>query len=306
MANVTLAGDSGTSDWMNNERQLGAYKAPDPAPFDISGAYQNILGRAPDARELASEQENLGKYGSAQLESNLRERAGNSTPGSSAPRQAVPFQFDDPYTKNLESIAQNQMGEVRNNPGLNSLMAELTKQFQQLSSAPGFSPDELSLLNTQAFEPIEQGRQAAQQHSLERTAARGFLPSSGLAELDSRSVDKGYDQMRAAAGRDLGIKAIDQRRADLSRAIQLGQQLGITIPSGQRSEELNLANLLYQLPRNALNDSLAVLGRTPSSNDLFSQLLQLSQNNRYGQQVTDQQNSELASALGSLFGGIFS
>lgn len=48
---------------------------------DISGLYQAILGRAPDARELASESENLGKYGAAQLEANLKERAASNGQG---------------------------------------------------------------------------------------------------------------------------------------------------------------------------------------------------------------------------------
>jgi hypothetical protein len=213
--------------------------------------------------------------------------------------------FDDPASNQLQTIAQAQMGEVRSNPGLNSLLAFLDKEFSRLSTNPGYSPEDLALLNTQALEPIEARRQADQRRVLERTAARGFLPSSGLTEDLSQQADTEANRQRTVAGRDLAINAIGQRRADLDRALQLGSLRGLDIPRSQRSEELNLSQLLYQLPRNALMDLLAVINGSPSSNDLFSQSLQANQQSLYQQQQNDQRNAALMQQIGAMLGTLF-
>ncbi|MEY2873004.1 MAG: hypothetical protein RLZZ373_375 [Pseudomonadota bacterium] len=223
--------------------------------------------------------------------------------GSRSP--TVPNQFDDPYSNQLEGIAKAQMGEVRSNPGLDQLMAFLNQQFSQLSTHPGYQPEDLALLNTQALEPIEQRRKADQQHVLERTAARGFLPSSGLTEDLAQQVDTEANRQRTVAGRDLGIQAIGQRRADLSQAMDIGRAIGLDIPKSQRSEELSLAQLLYQMPRNALSDLLAVLNGSPNSSDVFGQGLQSQQASLQAQQQADARNAALMTEIGGMLERIF-
>ena len=144
-------------------------------------------------------------------------------------------------------------------------------------------------------------RKAAHERSLQRTAARGFLPSSGIAELDSRNVDQYYDRLRTQANRDLAVNAIDRRDADLQRAQGIGSLLGLEIPRGQRQEELSLASLLYDLPRNALTDALAVINGTPTSESLFSQTADLERTNQYNQQVNAQRWAEIGRLLENLF-----
>lgn len=176
------------------------------------------------------------------------------------------FQFDDPYTRRLEEI--------------------LLSQLQTLTATPGYSPEELAVLRTQAIEPLEADRQASQRRSTERISARGMLPSSGLAELDSRDVDYQYDKLRGAVQRDLSVGAIDRRRQDQGRQIEV-------------------ANLLYQLPRQAMMDNLAVINGTSNPNDVFTQALQLL-NARTG--ITNTNNANNAaywSQLGELFAELF-
>lgn len=213
--------------------------------------------------------------------------------------------FTDPSQTQLQGIAQAQMGEVRSNPGLDSLMKFLNAQFSDLSSHPGYSPEDLAILNTQAFEPIEQRRQADHRRVLERTAARGFLPSSGLTEADARDVDTEANRQRTVAGRDLAINAIGQRRADLDRATQIGSLIGLDIPRSQRGEELNLSKLLYQMPRDSLADLLAVINGSPTSNDLFSQSLQSQQLSYQQQQQNDARNAALMQQIGQILGTLF-
>jgi len=219
----------------------------------------------------------------------------------------TPNQFDDPYTNQLESIAKAQMGQVRSNPGLDALMQFLTSQFQDLSQNPGFNTAEQSLLRTQAIDPIEADKNAAIKQAQERAAARGFAPSSGLMELDTRGIVDAANRARAAAGRDLGIRGIDQRNADLARALDLGQLLGLQIPGAQRNEELGLANLLYQLPRTAMLDANNIYtSQMGAGGDPFSQALQLLQQQtnqqRYSQQGQDAFLASIGDIIARLFG----
>jgi hypothetical protein len=308
MAIVDLQDDPRTYDPSPIGPVVGDTQYRVPEPFDLAAEYRNFLGRAPDAGELATEPGNVERYGLEQLRSNLRDRAKNNpsgvAPSGGGPRGIGPL-FDDPASAQLQGIAQAQMGEVRSNPGLNSLMAFLDKEFSRLSTNPGYSPEDLAILNTQAFEPIEQRRQADQRRVLERTSARGFLPSSGLTEDLSQQADTEANRQRTVAGRDLAINAIGQRRADLDRALQLGSLRGLDIPRSQRSEELALAQLLYQMPRNALMDLLAVINGSPSSTDIFSQQLQSNQQSLYQQQQNDQRNAALMQQIGAILGQLF-
>ncbi len=223
--------------------------------------------------------------------------------GSGMPSRLVADQFDDPYTNQLEGIAKAQMGEVRNNPGLNQLTQFLNQQFGELSQTPGFSPDEMALLRTQVSEPIEDLRAQSQKRAMQRASARGFLPTSGITQLTEgpggnlETFDTGYDRMRTQANRDLSINAIDRRDSDLNRAGQIATQLGIQIPGQQRGEELALASLLYDLPRKALQDALAVTQGSPTSNDLFSQTTRVAEQNRQNQYANQQKWAQLAQLI---------
>lgn len=237
-----------------------------------------------------------------------------------ASRQSFGFglpgtQFDDPYSKLLEDIAHEQLNGLRNpqaNPALDQLNQFLSQRFGELSNNPGYSNAEAALLRTQALDPIEADRQASQRRVLERTAARGFLPSSGLNELGAQESDQAYDKMRAATERDLGINAINRRDQNLAQALQMGQLAGITIPTMQRTEDtqrrqemLNTANLLYQLPRQSMMDALAVIGASPAAPDLFSQAVQLMNSNQNSALLNNQQNMQFWNSIGELFGNLF-
>ncbi len=224
---------------------------------------------------------------------------------SSQSRSSVPGQYDDPYSHQLESIAQAQMGEVRSNPGLDSLMSFLNSQFSQLSQNPGVSTEEQALLHTQALEPIETRRAASNQRAVQRAGVRGFLPTSGLTYLSEapqggvESLDTSYDRQRTTADRDLALAGVNQRRADLGQALSLGQLLGLDIPRSQRSEELSLAKVPYQMGRDSLSDLLAVLGASPSSSDVFNQANQSAQQSYQQQLRSDEQNAALMEQIGT-------
>lgn len=312
----------------------------------IPEAYRGIPGITDWANDPSSDPNvKVQDYLSKMRQSNPRTDMGDAealrglSGAQSGMPQLKPNQFDDPYTNQLEGIAkaqmgeirnnpalnqfnqiaQGQLGEIRNNPGLEQLKTFLNSQFQNLSQHPGFSPDEMAVLNTQAFEPIEELRKASQQRNKERTAQAGYLPSSGLAELRAGQTDYDYDKLRTVANRDLAVQAIDRRDQDLNRAqqiamllgqdipqgqrseeLKLAKDLGITIPQGQRAEELQLANLLYQLPRNSLMDALAVVNGSPNSQNLMSGANLLAQQ----QYLQQQQNEQKWNAIAQFIAGL--
>jgi hypothetical protein len=219
------------------------------------------------------------------------------------------FQFSDPYTRQLEDVAGQQiknLSQPQQNPALDTFLKFLGSRFNELTQTPGYSPDDLAVMRTQALEPIEQDRAASNQRALQRAASAGFLPTSGITHLTgsptggTESIDTAYDRMRAAAQRDLAINAIGKRTADLNQAVNIGSMSGIQIPQIQRAEDqqrrseiMNLAQLLYQLPRNAMQDSLAVLNGTEGT-------AQLAQQQQYAQQAQYQQQQKDAARWASI------
>lgn len=226
-------------------------------------------------------------------------------PGTS---QAPPFQFNDPYTKLYEDVAQKNLASLQGqNDQVKQLMDFINKQFQTYSKSPGYSPDELAVLNAQMFSPIEANRQASQQRTLERASARGVLPSSGIVQDEQRLNDVNFDQQRAAGSRDVAINAITKRQQDLASALNLAQ-LGVTIPDQRDAQALSVANSLYQIPRQAMLDAEGVInGSSPTA--ALSPLIQLmqlgQQNSQFNQQQSQQQRDALMQQLGLLFAGIF-
>lgn len=220
-------------------------------------------------------------------------RAGLDMPG---------FQFDDPYSQLYEQTVRRQLDRLTGpNAEMDRLMQLIAKQLEGLQS-PGYSPEEMALLNTQAFEPIEDLRGQAQKNVLQRASARGILPSSGIVEDEAQDQDRFYDKLRTVANRDLSINALNKRDADEIRALQIAK-LGMDVPNAMGQQSLDVANLLYQMPRNSMMDSLAVLNASSPQNSIGSllQLLQMQQNqSNYNQQQT----SQLWANIGQILAGL--
>jgi hypothetical protein len=244
-----------------------------------------------------------GQWDPGALQSISRAQAG--APRTTQPGMAMPGgQFDDPYTSLFENVAKTYLDRLTGpNPEFQRLMDFIGSQFGELSTSQGYSPDEQAILRTQALEPLERDRAAGQQRVLQRTAARGFLPSSGLNELDAREVDRDADTRRTVAQRDLAINAINKRQTDRSNALSLAQ-LGLNIPNQQGQQAMNVANSLYQLPRNSLMDSLAVLNAS-SPQSAISPLVQLQQQQQQQAMYDQQRTAQMWSSIGQMLAGLF-
>ncbi len=222
------------------------------------------------------------------------------------------YQFDDPYTQQLEELIRQNMQAIQqpqSNPGLDQLLQFLNTQFTDLSTSPGYSPEDMALVRTQMLEPIERDRAAGRQRVEQRTAARGMLPSSGLHEQDLQEmVDRPADERRVQAQRDIAINAMGQRRQDLAQALGLGKLAGIDIPGIQRAEDqsrrseaLNLSSLLYDLPNRAQQNALSVINGSPGPGDLFNQSIALQQQQQQQQAL----NAQKWAQIGQLIAGLF-
>lgn len=113
---------------------------------------------------------------------------------------------------------------------LQPLQAAVTKRQGQIDQ-PGYSPQQQDILRTQISDPLEAQRSAAKEQVLQRMAARGIQPGSGIMEQALMDVDKSFSQMRTTGERDLATKEMAQDEARKQEAVQMNQilsQLGLS------------------------------------------------------------------------------
>lgn len=304
-----------TDEWIANKLRT------DPGDYHrLASSYaSNNMNRPYDSQTSNVMQQQMNAASDAQRGFNpyasgsWNPAAGGGAQGASRTNftyNAPGLQFDDPYTRALEDLVRQQLASIQQpqtNPALDSLTNFLTSRFAELSGSPGYSPDELALLRTQFQEPIEQDRRARHGEVLQRTAARGFLPSSGLHEGMLQDVDAAADARRMVAQRDLAVGAIDRRDSDLNQAMQVGNVLGVQIPGLQRSEDqqrraeaLQLASLLYDLPNRALQENMAVINGTSSPESLFNQSVQFANQQAQQRLATQQMWAQIGQLLAGL------
>lgn len=234
-------------------------------------------------------------------------RSALSSPSGGSGQQWGGNWFTDPATAQLEDVIKNQLNALQN-PAANSpqalLQAFLLQRFQELAGSNGYSPEELALLRTQGLEPIEALRKASQERELQRTAAAGYLPTSGLTRLNQQQNDLEYDRLRTQAQRDLAVHNVNERTNRLNQAMQLGQ-LALQTERGTGDRTLQLATLLQQLPVQALNQALAVLGQTTSPSNLASIVAQMTAINNQQQYYNNAQNAALWGNIGAALADLF-
>ena len=134
-----------------------------------------------------------------------------------------------------------------------------------------------------------------------------MLPTSGLHELDLRDIDMSADRNRSALDRDLAIRGMDERKGDLARALQMAQsafEIPVADERARFGDQLTRSSMLYELPRNALRDSLSVLGATPGPESLFNQSVQLQQMQQQRDFLNQQRNAQMFNSIGSIIPSI--
>lgn len=247
-------------------------------------------------------------------------------------------QFSDPSTHQFEQYLMAQMqaleaqrdAQGKANAGLAGQQQQANQSSQQLVDylrqrsqqlqAPAYTGSEAEVMRTQALDPIERDRAAANQRALHNIGSRGFDPTSGIAQQLMGDVNQGYDQQRAAAQGDLAYRQITEQRSRQQEA----QALLAAIPQVQsgsaqqqlqfmqaldaalnkpREQGINLSQMLYRLPAQAQSDALQAMNGGGSSMDsLFGQAMGMYNAQNQQQQQGAQWYQMLGSMLPYLLG----
>ena len=258
--------------------------------------------------------------------------------------------FIDPGTQQYEDILSRRLNELFNplisqqraglekvlgqqrdasKPDLDALLDFARQRFQSLQG-PALTPQEQELMKTAISDPLSAAQSAMKQRATERTAAKGYAPTSGLAELDTRDIERSIASEEAQGNRALALDWLnrgEQRQGqaleiggliprlqseDLAeRAAAAGQLLSIE-QAFQQSEEsrrnygTQLAQELAALPeRRLMLASQINSGGNQQLPQLFQSLLSLAGMGQQNQQANQQRTQNWLLGLGQILGGLF-
>lgn len=247
--------------------------------------------------------------------------------------------WNDPATQQIQDYLQKFLGQLAGQSAqwgpdaaalrqqqtaaqaaTDRLIAALQGRAQTLQG-PVYAGPQQEVLRTQALDPIEHDRAAAQKRALERISMQGYLPSSGIAADLQNQVDQPFDRARAQAQNLIAAQTIQQGNANQDEALQL---LGL-VPQAQRAgmtgdlsflQALNtavnqpmqtglpLSSLIYDLPNQAMQQALATLGMGGSNpSNVFQSAVQLAQQQGLAQTQGVQWYQQLGALLPYLLGG---
>ena len=151
--------------------------------------------------------------------------AGSAAPGGTT-YQGTGI-FDDPATKGLEDLLNqriSQMFQPYQNPDFTNLLSYLRQYMTSLQGAP-YTPAQTNLIQTQFADPVERQRQAQKQATLQRLAARGIDPSSGIAEQALENVDRQFDTLRTQGEAQFAQQGITRADERAQQAAAVGNAL---------------------------------------------------------------------------------
>lgn len=136
----------------------------------------------------------------------LTEGSGGAMGGTAAPTTAAKPAgtsiFDDPATKNFETL--------------------LNQRIQELLG-PAYTNSQMDLMQTQALDPLEVQRQQAKQQVIQRMASHGVPPSSGIVERALEDVDRQFNTLRTQSQSGFANKAIDQTATNHNQAVSMAE-----------------------------------------------------------------------------------
>jgi hypothetical protein len=173
---------------------------------------------------------------------------------------------------------------------------------------------------TAALDPIEQDRTAAQQQALNRISQQGIDPGSGIALALQNEVDSSFNEARAGAQNQLGIKRVEDRNArdrEMFDIAQIAEQLKMQGRSSAIGAASGASNAWYNRQglragtagdlANALPQRLSMQLQPAATLSGLSANVRGEQDARYGQalqiaqalaQLPAQRQAEALAALG--------
>lgn len=252
-----------------------------------------------------------------------------AAPAQSYPQQpaSVSSYFDDPLMQGYVDMSRNAMGRLMQpttagsqmHPALQSAIGALQgllnapdsgfeyfrpiadRRMKELDQ-PGYTHSQLDQIRTQYNDPMTAQRDAARQNTIQRFAAKGIPPESGIVQQALLDLDRTYAQESSKGDSQLALHAADQDEARRQERVQVGAEAAglagrnqgtkisaagqlANIGEGQQSLDMqrqqidtgklmqavglsqNLAQLPVQLQAQALASLNAMQGPTPQLND---------------------------------------
>lgn len=238
----------------------------------------------------------------------VRGPEGASNPGGNPAPGGYPGTnvFDDPATANFEKLLNeliNRFNTSQTPPHYQQAIDQLNAYLAKLNG-PVYTPAEMELMQTQAWDPMQQQHDAAKQQLIQRLGAQGISPSSGIFEKALEDLDRQFQQAHTQVQSGFANSAIDRQRQNWATAATLAPQISNfeqAQTSWQDSRSLQaemLAALIPQMASQRLRDaSGSIQGLNPTG--LLS-MLQSFQNQGYGQNA--QYGSAIMQLLAQLFG----
>ncbi len=222
----------------------------------LSGANQyaqQYWGRPLAEADIAKMKQTLGYIPGAPIDSRgqqaiidyIRGSGSNLRPSLTAPGLSTPnfgaTEFDDPAAKLLEQLTRDRIARLGNAPSRPNLdvftqalqakgqtAEQRAQEFATTArtraselNGPAFSQQDEAALRAGSFDALERRRQETLKNNREDIYARGFAPTSGLAQDSDNQTNKAFETSRTQIESDLLRSMIQESQRRKDQAVQL-------------------------------------------------------------------------------------
>jgi hypothetical protein len=152
--------------------------------------------------------------------------AGGGSSGSPAGFQGTGV-FSDPATSQYEKLLNSlisRMNTPYTPPDYQSTIDALKSYITRLNG-PAYTPDQMALMQTQAFDPIMAARDQENQNIIARFAQQGMGPSSGPVQAAILANNQKFGQMGTTSRANVATGAIGQQNQNQMNAMALQAQI---------------------------------------------------------------------------------
>jgi len=210
----------------------------------------------------------------------------------------------DPSTAPFEQLLNKLIGNFSTSQtpaDYGQAVNQLNTYLQQLNG-PVYTPDQMNLLQTQALDPLAQQHDAARQQTIQRLAAQGIGPSSGITQQALADVDRSFEQMRTQTQAQFASNAVGLQRQNQATAAQLAPAISAfeqnqTLTQDQRNQvAATLAAIVPQLAQSRLSTANSQLN-TPNIPQLLQALNAFTATGNAQGQAYGQSLGQILSAL---------
>jgi hypothetical protein len=135
--------------------------------------------------------------------------------------------FGDPATAQWEKLLNARIAALQtpyNNPAFQPAIDQLTQYLQRLNG-PAYTPAQMDLMQTQTLDPLEHQRSQAKQQIIQRMAAHGVGPGSGILEKALQDADQQFNALRTKTQAGFATGAIGQDNQNAASAAALAPQI---------------------------------------------------------------------------------